>query len=193
MKRIGLTGGIGSGKSTVGKVFRLAGIPVYDADRRAAFLQDHDDQIKNSISLSFGMDSYGKDGKLDRPKLASQVFADSEKLALLNSIVHPAVARDFDEWVVAQKAPFIIKEAAIIFETGSNLQLNKVIVVTAPLELRIARVMKRSEIHRDEILKRMNQQWQEERLIEKADYLIANDECHLVIPRIIEIIKELSY
>src|SRR5687767_9978123 len=142
MLRIGLTGGIGSGKTTVAAIFGVLGIPVYYADDAAKRLMDENENVKTAIENNFGKEAY-KNGKLDRKYVSDIVFNNADKLAFLNSIVHPATIKDADEWMQSQKSPYIIKEAALLFESGSHQKLDYIIGVKAPLDLRISRVMKR--------------------------------------------------
>ncbi|MFQ3336200.1 MAG: dephospho-CoA kinase [Flavobacteriales bacterium] len=190
MKLIGITGGIGSGKSTIAKVFMSIGYPVYNSDTRAKELINSNEELINSIKLSFGNDIYNSNG-LDRKKMASIVFNNPEKLELLNSIIHPAVGEDFEKWVDSQNTSFILKEAAILFETGIYRSLHKTILVSAPQETRIERVIKRDNTNQEEVLSRMNNQWSEEKKTELADYVIDNSGNKLVIPQVLEIIKQI--
>lgn len=190
MKLIGITGGIGSGKSTIAKVFMSIGYPVYNSDTRAKELINSNEELINSIKLSFGDDLYNSQG-LDRKKMASIVFNNPEKLELLNSIIHPAVGKDFEKWIDLQNTSFILKEAAILFETGIYKSLHKIILVSAPQETRIERVIKRDNTNREEVLSRMNNQWSEEKKTELADYVIDNSGNKLVIPQVLEIIKQI--
>lgn len=190
MKLIGITGGIGSGKSTIAKVFMSIGYPVYNSDTRAKELINSNEELINSIKLSFGDDLYNSQG-LDRKKMASIVFNNPEKLELLNSIIHPAVGKDFEKWIDLQNTSFILKEAAILFETGIYKSLHKTILVSAPQETRIERVIKRDNTNREEVLSRMNNQWSEEKKTELADYVIDNSGNKLVIPQVLEIIKQI--
>ncbi|MBK6936048.1 MAG: dephospho-CoA kinase [Chitinophagaceae bacterium] len=189
MLQIGLTGGIGSGKSTVAKVFETLGIPVYYADDAAKKLMNTDEKLKQEIIKTFGSESYQK-GILNRPYIASVVFADKEKLELLNSIVHPATIADSQDWVAAQKAPYIIREAALLFESGANTGLDYVIGVSAPLPLRLQRVMQRDGLSAEEIIQRINRQMDEEEKLKKCDFVICNDEQSLIIPPIVELDKK---
>ncbi|TND08498.1 MAG: dephospho-CoA kinase [Bacteroidetes bacterium] len=192
MKKIGLTGGIGCGKSYVAEIFRKLGIPVYEADAEARLLQQHDPALKNAIAGLFGKNIYLPDGMLDRKKVAEQVFSDPEKMNRLNALVHPAVARHFETWIAENaETPYIIKEAAILFESGAYRQTDAVIVVTAPTDLRIARVMKRDGAGREEVEKRMKAQWTEEEKIKLAQFVIRNDEKELLIPQVLRIHEEL--
>lgn len=190
MKLIGITGGIGSGKSTIAKVFMSIGYPVYNSDTRAKELINSNEKLINSIKFSFGDDLYNSQG-LDRKKMASIVFNNPEKLELLNSIIHPTVGKDFEKWIDLQNTSFILKEAAILFETGIYKSLHKTILVSAPQETRIERVIKRDNTNQEEVLSRMNNQWSEEKKTELADYVIDNSGNKLVIPQVLEIIKQI--
>ena len=190
MKLIGITGGIGSGKSTIAKVFESMGYPVYNSDTRAKYLINNNTELIKSIKNSFGNDIYNSQG-LDRQKMASLVFNNPEKLKLLNSITHPAVGNDFNLWANSQSTPFVLKEAAILFETGIYKSLYKTILVSAPQETRIERVIKRDNTTAKEVLARMKNQWSEEKKTELADYVIDNSGEKLVIPQVIELIQVL--
>ena len=186
MLRIGLTGGIGSGKSTVAKIFETLGIPVYYADDASKRLMNENEELKNSIQQHFGQEAY-TDGKLNRKHLSSLVFNNPEKLALLNSIVHPATIKDAEKWMQKQTAPYAIKEAALIFESGSQEHLDKVIGVYAPAAIRIQRVMQRDNASREEAISRMNKQINEEIKMRLCDYVVTNDEQQLLIPQVLQL------
>lgn len=190
MKLIGITGGIGSGKSTIAKVFMSLGYPIYNSDTRAKELINSNEELINSIKLSFGDNLYNSQG-LDRKKMASIVFNNPEKLELLNSIIHPAVGKDFENWVNSQNTTFVLKEAAILFETGIYKSLHKTILVSSSEETRIERVMKRDNTKQLEVLSRMKSQWNEEKKTKLADYVIDNSGNELVIPQVLAIIKEI--
>jgi len=175
MKIIGLTGGIGSGKSTVLKLFKNLGVNTYSADISAKKLINTDQTLINLIKDSFGKNIY-KDNILDSRKLSKIVFGNSDKLELLNSIIHPAVALDFKNFIELNNDEYIVKEAAIIFETSSEKQYDKIILVKSPLEIRIERVMKRDNLSRVEVIKRINNQLNENLIIDKCDYIINNHE-----------------
>ena len=171
---IGLTGGIGSGKSTVAKYLASKGIAVYIADVEAKKLMDSQDVIEE-IKDYFGEKVISKKGTIKRKTLAKIVFNDKEKLSKLNSIVHPKVKEHFTEWVLLHKnEPFVIKEVAILFETNGHLDCDKVILVTAPEDVRLMRVMQRDNVSKEDVLARMNNQMSEEEKIAKSDYVIHN-------------------
>jgi dephospho-CoA kinase len=169
--RVGLTGGIGSGKSTVARVFETLGIPVYYADKEARRIMNTDAPLKAAIIKNFGEASYIK-GELNRKHIASIVFNDPEKLLLLNGLVHPATKKDGEEWMKIQTSPYAIHEAALIFEAGVNERLDHVIGVYAPEELRIQRTIERDSVNREEVLKRMQSQLAENEKIKRCDFII---------------------
>ena len=181
---------MGSGKSTVAKMFETLGIPVFYADTRAKILMDENTELKEKIQENFGNDIYVY-GKLDRKHLSSIIFNDSKKLALLNSFVHPATIKDADDWMKQQKTHYAIKEAALIFESGSQEYLDYVIGVYAPTTVRIQRVIKRDNITAEEIKVRMNKQIDEEIKMRLCDFVITNDEQRLLIPQVLKIHQEL--
>jgi len=174
MKIIGLTGGIGSGKSTVLELFKIIGVKTYSADESAKKLVNTDPNLINLIKSSFGNNIYDK-GSLNTRKLSKIVFEDTEKLKLLNSIIHPAVARDFKLFLNSINEDYIVKEAAIIFETKSENNYDKIIFIQSPLEIRIERVIMRDNISREEVMKRINNQLDENLIIDKCDYVISNE------------------
>ncbi|MGE5107938.1 MAG: dephospho-CoA kinase [Sphingobacteriales bacterium] len=184
MLHIGLTGGIGSGKSTVAKVFETLGIPVYYADDAAKRLMNEDEDLKKQIIHHFGEESY-VNGELNRNYIASIVFENKEKIELLNSLVHPVTIADSINWANKQQSPYTIKEAALLFESASVQGLDYVIGVSTPQVLRINRVMKRDNVSREEIIKRMENQIDEEMKMKLCDFVIYNDEQQLMIPQVI--------
>lgn len=190
--KVGITGGIGSGKSTVCRIFHLLGIPVYSADDRAKWLMEYDSVLKSKIEEEFGQEAYTQEGTLNRKYLADQVFSDPEKVKKINSLVHPAVGLDFDNWVKEQNTPYVLKEAALLFETGSASQLDKLINVSSPLKVRVARVLMRDP-HRSEaqINSIIDQQMPDEKKNELADFVIKNAENKLLIPQVLEIHQKL--
>jgi dephospho-CoA kinase len=189
---VGITGGIGSGKSTVAKIFSILGIPIYYADDRAKWLMAYDPELKNQIKDNFGSESYSEEGILNREFLASKVFSDEAKVKTINALVHPAVKTDFEKWANQQVSPYVIKEAALLFETGSFKDLDKVINVSSPLKIRISRVLMRDP-HRNE--KQVNdiidKQLPDEEKNKLADYVIKNTYNKLLIPQVLEIHNQL--
>jgi len=184
MKRVGLTGGIGSGKSTVAHIFEALGIPVYYADEASKKLMNENEDLKNKIIKAFGNEAY-VNGELNRKYLSDVVFHDSEKIKLLNSLVHPATIEDALRWMQVQTTPYVIKEAALIFESGSNKDLDYVIGVKSPIELSIKRAMVRDNITEEQVKARMNKQMDEESKIRLCDYVIVNDEQQMLIPQVL--------
>jgi dephospho-CoA kinase len=191
MLKVGITGGIGSGKSTVTKIFSSLGVPVYFADDAAKRLMNEDPEIQLQLMKAFGADTY-MEGVLNRKYLSSIVFNDPVKLELLNSIVHPVTIHDAAVWMSKQTAPYVIKEAALIFESGSQDMLDHVIGVYAPESLRIYRVMKRDGVTREDVKARMRKQIEETVKMRLCDTVILNDEQHLVIPQILELHERLT-
>ena len=175
MKIIGLTGGIGSGKSKVLNEFKSFGIPCYEADKVAKKLMISDQDLSNKIRTMFGIDVY-QGNKLDRNKLANLIFNDDIKLAALNAIVHPKVALDFKLFISKQTFPYIIKESAILIESGAYKNCNFIILVTAPKTERLKRVVKRDGLTDKEVLDRMSSQWEDEKKILFADFVIENND-----------------
>ena len=190
MKIVGLTGGIGSGKSTVLSVFSSLGVPCYQSDSRAKKLMQQDPELINQIKALFGDDLYEGE-KLNRGKLAEVVFADKSKLESLNAIVHPRVKEDFQLFLSQQNADYAIKEAAILFETGGAEDCDVSILVTAPEDLRIERVMKREKSKVEHIKSRMRHQWSDEKKIPMADYVINNIDWDKTLKKVEEIHQKL--
>ena len=190
MLKIGITGGIGSGKSTVAKAFEVLGIPVYYADDAAKRLMNEDEELKEKIQLQFGTEAYKK-GQLDRKYLAEIVFASPERLALLNALVHPATLQDVGRWMQKQSTAYAIKEAALIFESGAQEHLDYVIGITAPAPLRIQRTMQRDSITREEVIARMDRQMDETIKMKLCDFVIKNDEQEMLLPQVIALHKKL--
>lgn len=185
MKKIGITGGIGSGKSTVCKIFSTLGIPCYDADSRAKSIMNESQEVKSAIQEAFGMESY-LDGQLNRDHLAKEVFGAGDKVKQLNAIVHPAVGKDFNQWVTEQNSPYVIKEAALLIESSSYQDLDALINVTCPMELRIERIKSRDPFRtEDEIKGIMGKQLSDDKRNEFAHHIIANDEKELLIPQVL--------
>lgn len=189
--KIGITGGIGSGKTTVARIFEVLGIPVYYADDAAKRIMNEDETLKQQIIKNFGEGSY-TDGRLNREYLAAIVFSDKKKLAILNALVHPATIRNSIAWMKKQKTSYAIREAALIFESGVQGQLDYVIGVSAPLELRIERAMLRDKLTRQQVQERMDRQINETIKMRLCDFVIINDEKQPVIPQVMRLHDQLS-
>jgi dephospho-CoA kinase len=189
--RVGLTGGIGSGKSTVAALFKVLSIPVFDSDDWAKKLMNSDETLISALKSAFGRGVY-EDGTLNRSLLAQRVFANRRELSKLNALVHPAVARSFDQWSSRQDAPYLIKEAAILFESGSDRSCDKTIAVIAPKALRMKRVMERDGIGREAVLSRMNNQWSDDKISKLVDYVVNNDGHEVLISQVMKIHEELT-
>jgi len=184
MIQVGLTGGIGCGKTYVANLFLKRGIPVYFSDTRAKQLMNSDPKIRCLIMEKFGKSAYNRD-ELNRILIAQRVFNNPEELEWLNQIVHPAVEQDFKQWAVTQIAvPYVIKEAAILIESGVSQSVDFIIVVSAPLEVRIKRVMIRDNVTKDQVLERIQNQMPESEKINQADFVLVNDGIQLVEPQI---------
>jgi dephospho-CoA kinase len=191
MLKVGITGNIGSGKTTVSKIFEVLGVPVFYADTQARDVMVKDEILIGAIKKVFGAESYFEDGSLNRKHIAGIVFNDEKQLAILNSIVHPAVFRAFDSWVKQQHhVPYVLKEAALLFESDSYKMCDKTILVTAPLEMRIKRVMQRDNLSESEVRSRDARQFAEEKKVELADYIIKNDNTEAVIPQVLKLHEE---
>jgi len=193
MLKVGITGGIGSGKTTVCKVFETLGVPVYYADVEAKKIQEEDAEVKGAIVKEFGENIITSSGTIDRTKLAAIVFNNKDKLQKLNNIVHPAVAKHFNDWLAANRASkYTLQEAAILFESGVYKTVDKIISVIAPLDIRIARTIKRDRISEELVKQRINNQLSDEEKIKRSDFIIYNDEQQLLIPQIIRIHEQLN-
>ncbi len=185
---IGVTGGIGTGKSLVCKIFAVLGVPIYDADARAKQLMTVDKILVDQIKEHFGESSYHSDGSLNRDFLSREVFHDPLKLMQLNQLVHPRVAVDSERWIKENKsAHYAVKEAALLYESGSYKYFDKIIVVTAPQELRVQRVMARDKRNKEEILKIVSNQMPEAEKLSRADFVVRNDETELVVPQVLKL------
>lgn len=187
--QIGITGGIGSGKSLVCRIFAVLGISVYDADHRAKSLMTTDGILISQIRKEFGDLSYDEKGELNRTYLGEKVFSDEKQLGKLNSLVHPRVAVDYQNWLTEHnEACYVVKEAALLFEAGSNKMLDKVIVVTAPDDLRIRRVLARdSHRSRQQVQDIIKRQWSEEEKVKRADFVLVNDEKQMLLPEVLRL------
>lgn len=186
MLKIGLTGGIGSGKTAVAGIFGILGIPVFDADTQAKYVMEKDRQLIEAITGVFGEAAYDN-GKLNRAYLAGIVFNDSYKLEQLNALVHPATIAAADKWMKNQSTSYVIKEAALMFESGSATHLDYVIGVHAPMHIRIKRVMDRDNATREQVLARMARQIDETIKMKLCDFVITNDEQQLLIPQVLKL------
>ena len=184
--KIGLTGGIGSGKTTVAKIFELLNVPVYYADAVSKSLYTTDKDLMQSIKAHFGESIY-TGNQLNRSMMASIVFNDPTQLALLNSLVHPPTIRHAEEWMQQQTAPYLIKEAALLFESGSAAGLDYIIGVHTPKHVRIKRVMDRDGVSREEVLSRMERQVEENIKMKLCDFIIDNSGQQLVIPQVLQL------
>ena len=196
MLRVGITGGIGSGKTTVAKIFEVLGVPVYYADDAAKRLMNEDRSLQQNIIEHFGAAVF-ENGKLNRALLASIVFNDTGKLTLLNSLVHPATIEDADKWMQQhakagdENTPYAVKEAALLFESGAQKKLDYVIGVHAPYKLRLQRAMQRDNLSKEEVESRMNRQMDETKKMNLCNFIITNDEEQLLIPQVVELHKKL--
>lgn len=192
MKIVGVTGGIGSGKSVVCRIFEQLNIPVYEADAEAKMLYEKYPELKQSIKDLISEEAVDKNGNINRKKLAEIVFNDDVKLASLNKLVHPIVKWDFENWIDSHKGfPYLIKEAAILFESGANKQCDLVIAVISPLELRIERIRQRDKKTKAEIEKIIATQLSDEELIKRSDFVIYNDERQMLVPQVLKIHGEI--
>lgn len=190
MLRVGLTGGIGSGKSTVARMFTVLGVPVFEADTEAKALMVSDPDLRAAITARFGEVIY-RNGELDRKALADLVFSDARALADLNALVHPAVRKAFAAWVANQQAPYVIMEAALMAENAGYTQFDRVITVSCPEEERIRRVMERDGVGETDVRARMRNQGSEEQRLRIAQHVVQNDGSQLVIPQVLAIHAEL--
>ncbi len=191
MFKLGLTGGIGSGKTLVCSVLEKLGVPVYYADIKARNLMNSDTDLQAGIVNMFGERAYTKEG-LNRAFLAESVFGDQERLSRLNKLVHPVVRADFISWVARQgRTAYVVEEAAILFESGASLEMDLSVLVYAPQEIRIRRVMERDHLERDAVLKRMEHQISEEEKKKLADHVINNDGTAMLLPQVIELHKRI--
>lgn len=186
MLKIGITGGIGSGKSTVSSIFKVLGIPVFDADTYAKSIMQTDEILKKAVIELLGESSY-QNGQLNRKWIADIVFKDPTQLEKLNALIHPATIRAGEEWSARQNSPYTIKEAALFFESGSAEGMDYIIGVYAPQHIRMNRVMQRDGISREEVLHRMKRQIQEEVKMRLCDFVIINDDQHLLIPQVLQL------
>lgn len=191
MRRIGVTGGIGSGKSVVCRLFQALGAPVYDSDARAKWVMAHDQQLRAELQAAFGMETFDEAGQLNRTHLARVAFADPAQLARLNALVHPTVGRDYAAWAAARQAEghaYALKEAALMYESGAYRQLDAIITVFAPLPVRQARVLRRDP-HRTaaDLANIIGKQMSEEEKMQRAEYVVFNDDQQPVLPQVLKL------
>lgn len=188
MLKVGITGGIGSGKTTVCRIFEFLGVPVFYADDVAKKVMTEDLILVEGVKEAFGAASYSAAGELNRKHLADIVFNEASELEKLNALVHPAVFRAFDTWASSVKdAPYLMKEAALLFESGSYKMCDVNVLVTAPEDLKISRVSSRDNISREAVLQRINKQFTDEKKLPMADFVLVNDEQHLLIPQVLQL------
>ncbi len=185
--KVAVTGGIGAGKTFVCEIFKKMGIPVFNADFEGKKLLDSNQGIKQKLVSLFGNDIYLPNGAINRKKLAEMVFNNQIALAKLNSIVHPVVRKNFQNWAQNQQAPYVIQESAIVFESKITGMFDKIVTVTAPFDLRVTRVMKRDNVTREKVMERMKNQLPEEEKIKQSDYIIVNSGKEMILPQIINI------
>lgn len=190
MKSIGVTGGIGSGKSIVCKIFEVMGYPVFYADIEAKKCMVEDAELVLGVKKLLGEKAY-INGELNRPFVAEQIFSNSEMKAKMDALVHPAVYRAFDHWQKQQTADLIFNESALLFETGSHARFDEVILVVADLETRLARVMKRDQVDKEAVIARIQHQMLDEHKLKMNPYVIENDSHQMLIPQILEFIEKM--
>ena len=190
--KVGITGGIGSGKSIICKVFNILGAPVFNSDLSAKEIMNNSNFVRSKLTNLFGDDIYLKSGNIDRKKIAEIIFNDKIALQSVNKIVHPEVRKAFVSWAEKQKVAYVLQESAILFENNLNDFYDKIIVVTADDELRIKRTISRNGMERDQVIERMKNQQPQSVKASHADYVIKNNGSDLVIPRVIEIDKNLK-
>ncbi len=191
MIKIGVTGGIGSGKSTISRLLEIIGIPVYIADEASKHLTNTSSVIKNALIKSFGTELYDNNGLLNKSLLASIIFSDKDKLQLVNSIIHPVVAKDFEQWTQQQSTCLVAMESAILFESGFDKHTDIVITVSCPLEIRIERIQLRDSLSRKQIIDRINNQLPEEEKCQRSDFVVFNDNIQALIPQLEEIVNKI--
>jgi len=192
VKVIGLTGGIGSGKTTVSLLFELLEVPVYNSDLRAKILMEQNPEIKNALINQFGDKIYLEDGSLNRKYLSIEIFNDQKKLTWVNSLVHPAVGKDFESWKLKQATNYVIKESALLIETLKHQTLDKIIVVIASKKIRLSRIKQRDHLTESSILKRMANQMDDEKRKQYADFIILNEGNLSIILQTLQIFQDLN-
>lgn len=191
MIKIGITGGIGSGKSVICKTFNILGIPVYYSDKRAKELLNTSKEIKEALTRLFGTNLYTEEG-IDKVKLANIIFNDKYHLEKVNSIVHPIVMKDFYDWSEKQETDIVINESAIIFEANLNKHFDYIITIVAPEEVRINRVIKRDNVKKEDVVVRINHQYSDEKKIKESDFVITNNNTDPILPQIKRILEKIQ-
>lgn len=191
MIKVGVTGGIGSGKSIICRYFKLIGIPVFEADLEAKQIINNSAIVRSQMIIHFGKDIYLPNQVINRKKLADTIFNSPSSLKKVNSIIHPQVKKKFNEWTEGQKTGYVVHEAAILFESGFYKMMDFMILVTAPVELRIKRVMERDNVSKENVIARMKQQWEDPEKIKLSNLVLTNDNTELIIPQLIEFDKNL--
>ncbi len=187
MLKIGITGGIGSGKTFVAQIFEKLHISVYFSDKEARRLMNENSEIQEKLLKLLGKESYDMEGHLNKKYLADRIFRDKDLIQKVNSIVHPVVRQDFNQWAEEQESKYVLQESAILFEIGADKLVDKMIIVTAPVELRIRRVMQRDQISKEAVLQRMKNQWKQDKKQKLADFIIRNTEEEMLMPQIIKL------
>ncbi len=190
--KIAIIGGIGSGKSVVSKLFRLMGIPVYDCDSEAKRLMHTSPTLRSELTKAIDGRVYGADGRIDRAYLASYMFGNAGHVALVNSIVHPAVRADFKQWTANAQASIVAVETAILFESGMDADVDSIVLVSAPLETRISRAILRDHSNEQAIRQRMKSQMSDTELMKRANYLILNDDTASLIVQVKQVIQKIA-
>jgi dephospho-CoA kinase len=191
LKKVAITGNIGSGKSTVSKIFAVMGVPVFYADIEARLLYYRKD-VKQKMAVHFGNAVFNDAGEIDRQKLANIIFSDKTKLKIINSIIHPLVFQQYAKWLELHKEEaYTLHESAILFENKLEKHYDLIVSVTAPPELRISRIMKRDGVERKKVKDRMKHQWSEAEKNRRSDFVIINDGVHMLIPQVIRIDNEI--
>jgi dephospho-CoA kinase len=189
---VGITGGIGSGKSLVCSIFRVLGVPIFEADQVAKDLYRTNAELKEKLIIMFGREIYSGENTLNRKLLSSVIFKDPESLRSVNELIHPLVREAFMSWIQKQNGCYVLHEAAIIFESGFYKMMDANILVTAPVEMRIRRVMEREAVTREGVTSRMSNQWREEETVKLADFIIRNDESDFLIKQVLETDKKIK-
>ena len=186
MKRIGLTGNIGSGKTTIASCFEILGVAVFNADKYAKLQMNLDVNLKHNLIVEFGEETY-IDNELNTKYLSKLAFDDDLALKRLNALVHPVVQDTFEKWSIQQSGSYVIKEAAILFESNTYQSLDAIICISCPEEIRLKRILERDDLSEKQFRQRMSHQWAEEKKISLSDYVIKNDNSCLVMPKILSI------